>query len=278
MRNTLLLLAGLLLTPAAEAAGQLPRPRSNDYLFTSNVDDVRSLWLNPAGLAAATESSIMLDIVLLSAEESDIRLSQWTAAFNARGVSLGYKRDMFPGDTASLQTIRIGFARPFPRGSVGLSITSYGTRFGDTGWNIGGQYHPLRPLRVAFVVRNVGRPFVRGQTSPVTGVVGLGWAPIGDAAQLAAEATITERVAADGYDTYYRAGARLALGNAVPFAAFVAGEFSSSLRAASWTLGLAVGGTRRGVLVGTLPGSDQPDARLFSVHGMATNRGAMPRR
>ncbi|KPJ91151.1 MAG: hypothetical protein AMS18_09240 [Gemmatimonas sp. SG8_17] len=277
MRHILILVAGLLLTPSAQTAAQSPRSRSGDYLFTSTVDDVRSLWLNPAGLGSVIETSIMLDIVLELPEESDTRVSQWAAAFNARGMSLGYQRDMFPGDTASLQTIRIGFARPFPRGSVGLSFTSYGTRFGDTGWNLGGQYAPLTALQVALVVRNIGRPFVRGQAIPVTGVVGLGWTPLGGAAQLATEAIIAERIASDGYDTYYRAGARLGLGNTVPVAAFVATELGSSLRVSRWTLGLAVGGMRRGVLVGTLPGGDQADTRLLSIHGLATNRGGMLR-
>ncbi len=278
MRHVTILVAALLLTPATHATGQSPRARSADYLFTSTVDDVRALWLNPAGLGAVIETSIMLDLALVLPEGSDARLAQWTAAFNARGLSLGYQRDMLPGDTASLQTIRIGFARPFPRGSVGLSLTSYGTRFGDTGWNLGARYAPLIPLQVAFVIRNIGRPLVRGQASPVTGVIGLGWTPLGRTAQLASEAVVTERISSDGYDAYYRAGVRLSLGNSVPLATFVVMELGDDLTVSRWTLGLAVGGTRRGILAGTLPGSDQPDTRLFSIHGLATNRGNMFRR
>jgi hypothetical protein len=122
------------------------------------------------------------------------------------------------------------------------------------------------------VLRNIGRPFVRGEKTPLTATAGAAWAGAGGALQLTTEALVAERVAESGYDAAYRAGMRISTRLAIPITAFVTTDVADDFTVDRWTFGLAVGGLRRGVLVATLPNAAE-DNDLLSVHGVASNRG-----
>ena len=271
MTRACLISVGLLLSAAATAVGQLVHPRSADYLFSSTVDDVRSLWLNPAGLAVVVETSIMADFVFELPDGGSTRLSQWTVGFNARGISVGYQRDRLVSDSAN-HAVRLALSRGFPRGALGVSVTNYSSGTTDQGWDVGVRYAPLSPLQVALVLRHIGRPFVRGEVTPLTAVAGAHWTGGRGAVQLMAEALVSERPGEGGYQTSYRGGARVTIGLAIPIAGLVATDFGDNFSVTRWTFGLAVGGYRRGVVVATLPDATASND-LLSVHGLATNRG-----
>jgi len=272
MTRVVLLALGLLLTGPAAGLAQIVQPRSADYLFTSTVDDVRSLWLNPAGLGVVVETSLMADLVFETPSGESARLAQWTVGFNARGISVGYQRDRLPSDSAN-QAVRFGLSRGFPGGALGLAVTHYTSTGSDQGWDVGLRYAPVASVGAAVVLRNIDRPFVRGEKTPLTAVMGLALGGAGGALQLATEALVSERIGESGYETAYRAGLRLSTPLPIPIAGFAATEFGSNLTIDRWTLGIAVGGYRRGLLVATLPSAEHGSNDLFSVHGVATNRG-----
>ncbi len=271
MTRAFLISLVLLLGAAATGVAQLVQPRSADYLFSNAVDDVRSLWLNPAGLGVVVETSIMADFVLELPEGASARLSQWTVGFNARGISVGYQRDRLVSDSAN-HALRLGLSRGFPGGALGVSVTNYSSGTTDQGWDVGVRYAPLTPVQLALVLRHIGRPFVRGEVTPLTTVAGAGWTAGGGALQLMAEALVSERIDDSGYDTSYRAGARVRIDLPIPLAGLVATDLDDDLSVSRWTFGLAVGGDRSGAVVATLP-SGTASNDVWSLHGLATNRG-----
>jgi hypothetical protein len=274
VRRPTLLALGFLIAASVDSAGQAVRSRSADYLFTATVDDVRSLWVNPAGLGIVPETSILAELVFAMPEGSDTRVSQWTVGFNARGISVGFQRDRLLSDSAN-QALRLGFSRPFRGGAIGVAMTSHGSGISDQGWDGGVRLSILRPVAMALVVRNIGRPRVRAQITPISGVVGVAWNGIGGLVQLSTEALITERIATHGYDTSYRTGIQLSTPIPLPIRGFAVATTDGSLSVARWTFGLAVGGLRRAGIVATLPNETESDVDLLSVHGLATNRGSL---
>ena len=111
------------------------RSRSADYLFAASATDARALWVNPAGLAASLEASVMAEIAVERPVDGGLRWAQWAAALNSRGFSLGYQRDRFE-DGPSTGTLRFGLALPFPRGAVGAAFSFYSGNAIDTTNNL----------------------------------------------------------------------------------------------------------------------------------------------
>lgn len=271
LRRTAFLLAYAVMLLANPLLGQAFPSRSQDYVFTSLVDDVRALWVNPAGLAVVREASIMAETVFERPELGDIRLAQWSLAFNTRGLSVGYQRDRLQSDSAN-HTLRIGLARPFRRGSFGIDLSFYSSDQSDQGLNTGLNYRLLPWLRGTLVVRNVGQPVVRSVKLPITGIAGLGCSVAGGAVQLAGEVQAQNRVAATGAEMSYRVGARFATPTRIPIAAVVAVGLGSDVAVDRWFLGLAVGGPRRAMVGGTFLSRESSRLDAVSVTALATNR------
>lgn len=274
MTRLIKLETGLLTAVTVSLAGQAVEPRSADYLFTTTVDDVRSLWVNPAGLGIVEETSVMADLVFERATDASQRLSQWTIGFNARGLSVGFQRDRLASDSAN-QALRMGVSRGFPGGAIGVAMTHYGSGMSDQGWDVGVRLLPYRSLALALLLENVGRPQVRGQPRPIRATAGTAWGLLAGMLQLTADATLAERLARDGYDASYKAGVRLSTPVPVPLSAFGVAQMDEHLGVLGWTFGVAIGHYRRGIVVGTLrPRDDARSSDLLSFHGLATNRGA----
>lgn len=260
-------------------AGQAVRPRSGDYLFIALVSDTRATWLNPAGLGAVREASVMAEFALHRPVDGDLRLGQWTLALNSRGISLGYQRDRLPEGNAS-EAFRLGASLRFPGGAVGGAFTLYRGGGTDQGGDLGVTYHLARPLAIAATLHNIGRPTFRGSVAPLVGAVGLGWLPVANRVELAAEAHFTERLAASGYDATYRAGTQVSTGGRVPLALVSAVDLRSNLKIDGWTVGISVGGSDRGILLVTAIPTTNSSAHLsrFSLTGVASRRPTGRRR
>ena len=92
---------------ATNSFAQAPN-RATRYLFPTDVTDARALWVNPAGLGAFPEASINLDVTVGDPGSSG-KLRQLTFAFNSRGLSAGYQRDIY-SDGQHGHTYKLGLA------------------------------------------------------------------------------------------------------------------------------------------------------------------------
>ncbi len=243
-RVAALALAGALGHTIAE--GQAIPARSADYLFTATSEDVRETWLNPAGLAVAPTASIMAELVLDRVMTDGTRLGQWTVGFASRGISFAYQRDRIPDQDAN-QAFRIAGALPFVRGAVGAAFTFYESDRTERGFDAGVRYRPLRTVDLAAVLRHIGKPTIRGEKLPITGVVGVGWRPTRSVLQLAGDVLVAEDLSGSGVDVGYRVGAQLTLPGRLPLGAISALDLASNVRINRWAVGIQVGRNARGV-------------------------------
>jgi hypothetical protein len=213
----------------------------------------------------------MAETVFDKPELADIRLSQWTLAFNTRGLSAGYQRDRLQSDSSN-QALRIGLARPFSRGAVGIDMTFYWSDRSDQAFNAGLIYRLIPNVNGSLVVRNIGQPVIRSVKMPVTGVAGLGWSAAGGGVLVAGEFIVQDRIEVSGVDLSYRAGARFSIRRPIPLAAIVAVDLGSDVDLDRWFLGLAVGGSRRAVLGGTFLSGQDSGLDIVNVTALAINR------
>ena len=82
------------LATARALPAQVAPNRSAVYLFPSDVQDTRALWVNPAALAILREASVGFDVTVGNPGALG-RLEQFTLGLNSRGLSFGYQRDIF---------------------------------------------------------------------------------------------------------------------------------------------------------------------------------------
>lgn len=253
-------------------------------MFAAATDDARALWINPAGLAAFLEASVLGEIVVERPLEGAIRLSQLSAGFNSRGVSFGYRRDRLVTGTA--QEVRFGVARGIRVASVGMALSFHtGAALAtQRGLDIGLRLGPFPELQLAGIVRDIGRPFVLtpdtvqarvvgGTKLPVTGVVAASWTPLTGRVQLSAESRFRERLGAEGYDVSHKAGLRLATRGRLPLGVVAAFDLGSNFKIDRWTLGLAVGSRDSGTLLtSAVRTASGPRLESFSVTGVSSRR------
>ena len=148
-------------------------------------------------------------------------------------------------DGRSTDAFRLGAAFPFPRGAIGVSFTMFrpntalwsSQRSGD----VGIRYRALRTVDVGGVLRNIGRPLLGPERSPLTGTVGAGWLALPRLLRLSAEASAAERIGASGYDLGYRASAHLAVPG-VQVGAVTAIDLANNLSVTNWAFGVSIGG------------------------------------
>ena len=156
------------LLPAGKAIAQAA-PRSQDYLFISDVDDARAAWVNPAGLGWIPEASVMGEMVL-DRSTGSLRLGQYTAGLNSHGLALAYERDRSVPDS-SMGIARLALGVPLGRGAIGASFTTYGSHH-NTGFELGVRYRLLAELDGAVGLRNLVHPVLRATPQPAVAVAG----------------------------------------------------------------------------------------------------------
>ena len=255
---------------------QSVRPRSGDYEFASTVHDIRSLWVNPAGLGVVTDASIMAEFTLERPQDGDLRLAQWTAGFNRWGLAIGYQRDRFIEDP-NTGALRFGLALPFRRGAAGAAFSIYSGNALDSadardmGLDLGFQYRLLAPVNLGVVIRNIGRPDLRDSPAPLTGAVSVALRAGPRHVLLAVEAQAAERFSASGYDVSYRGGIQLSTGGRLPVTLITAVDLGARLAVDRWLIGVAVGGPYCATALGS-GGLRAPNDRLdrVSLGGVAS--------
>ena len=256
------------------APAQQSGPRSGDYLFASSGDDVRALWVNPAGLGVLVEASVMAEAVVERPVDGDLRLREWAVGFNSRGLSMGYLRERSaPGQATYV--LRLGTGTRFRGGAVGAALSFLGGGGTSTqrGLDVGVRLHPLPPVDLGAAVHNIGRPLVLFERRPVTGVVALTWTPLDARGQISIQSRFAERLNMSGYDVTHRAGARLATRGSLPLGALLVVDLASKLKIDGWTVGIVLGGRDQAVLLGSAvrtEGASRFD--VFSMAGVASTR------
>lgn len=247
-----------------------PCPRSQDYLFLTNVADVRALWVNPAGLGLVPEASILGELTF-ERLGGDLRVEQYAVGFNSRGVSIGYQRDRLVGEKA-LGTLRTGFGFPFRGGSLGVAFSRYSQdSIKSHGVDFGLLYVPSVAVQLGLAVRHVGRPTVRGVDLPVT-TVGAAQMTL-SVMQLTWETAAAERLEPDGsgFDFTHRAGVRLALWKQLPVMLIGAVDLGSNMRLDRLNLGFSIGGARQLTSIGSaVPRNNAPVFEHFSATFVAS--------
>lgn len=270
------------------AAAQAQRPRTAEYEFAASVNDARAVWINPAGLGAVPEASIMGDVSLEWDATSNTRISQWMLGFNSHGLGFGYQRDRFPdnpltpeNDPRSVSALRFAISLPFARGSLGGSLSWYrgGDLGNETGWDIGLRYNLGPNFTAAGVLKNIGRPVPLDVPLPFGGIVGLTWLPKPTVLEFSAEVQLAEQAAGTtGIDALWRGGIGFSPSAQTPFTLHTAIALGNSFQVDQWLIGMSIGGSARGTVISSGPvGSGSLDFDRFSLGGVVSRAVARPR-
>lgn len=259
-------LGGMVAAPRATA--QIAENRSDAYLAPSDVADGRALWVNPAGLAARPEASIYAHFSIRDPGAKG-QLGQFTAGFNARGLSFGYQGDEFGGQAG--RTYKIGFGTASKALAIGLGYAMYRGDTKGAGWDVGGRYVLFPPLTVALVVRNLGQPLVRGIRLHVQTVPGATLSLWSNHFTLSGVATFTPDDAFAGYAA--SAGTTFRLG--VPLGALARLDLDRDFRRSSVTFGLSVGVQNLAGLLATTPG-DVSKVSTGDAYGVVSRMNTKP--
>jgi hypothetical protein len=250
-------------------AAQVAPNRATAYLTATDVGDVRALWVNPAGLAAREEASVLLDLTVLG-PGSGGRLAQVSTGFNARGLSFGYQRDNFTNGIHG-HTYRLGLGGTSKGLAFGVGVALYRGATGGTGWDFGIRYDWRPQLTIGGVVRDVGKPTVRGQTLEATFVPSITARPLGDWLALSAQAQATSS-AIGGYTVEARATVpgtrRLMLLARV--------DTDRALHRRVLVFGLGLGHANSVGVVGSSPGGGAQQ-NVLSAYGVSTRTQAHQR-
>jgi len=244
-------------------AQQVAPNRATAYLFPTEVQDARAIWVNPAGLGVLREASVYGEL-LVSDPGADGQLRQINAGFNARGLSVAYQRDNLDDDVNG-HTLRLGLAGGSGGLSAGLAIALYrGTNAHATGWDVGINYVALPSLTVGLVGANIGQPVVRGLQQPMTYIPALTWRPPVSGVALSADARITtDSVASYAFGLSWRTGR-----GRWPLELMTRLDTDGDFRRGAFVFGLSLGGQDRFGAIGTTPG-DVSRVDGVSVYGLA---------
>lgn len=260
--------------PSAHLSAQQVAPnRATTYLFPTDVRDARAIWVNPAGLGVQREASIYAELAV-SDPGAKGRLRQINAGFNARGLSLGYQRDMLDNGLRG-HTYRLGLAGGAGRLAAGFAVAHYrGDGAKTTGWDLGASYAAAPALTLGVVAANLGQPVVRGLQQRLTFVPGATWhpAPI-RAFGFSTHARITpDSVAAYAFGLSWRTPGT----GRWPLEIIARLDTDGGLRRGAFALGLSIGGQDRFGAVASTPG-DFSRIEGVSLYGLSTREPARRR-
>ena len=247
--------------------------RSAAYLFPTNVQDARAIWVNPARLGVQREASIYAEAAIGNPGTKG-QLRQLNVGFNSRGLSFAYQRDILDNGVRG-STYRLGLAGGAAGLAAGFDIARYeGGGTHATGWDIGTSYVALPSVTIALVAANLGQPIVRSFRQVLTFVPGVTWqpAPIPALGVSAAARITTDSVASYAFGAAYR----FATGSRFPIELIARLDTDHALRRGAFAFGLSIGGRDRGGLVATTPG-DVSSVDGLSLYGLSARQASSGR-
>jgi hypothetical protein len=207
------LLATFLL--AQPAAAQYRGARSGDYLFGASAWGARAVWVNPAAQGTVDEASVMLEGMVERDAEGSYPFSQYTIGFNSRGFGLGFRRDMFPNDSAG-NTWRFSVGRGLRSLAIGAVLSMYSGPDVQEAVDIGLRYRVASGLDLALLAENIGQPVVRDSALRFGGAAGISWTALRGSIGVDLEARGNQGIDGAGLVTALRGGVRLYMGNSFP--------------------------------------------------------------
>ena len=257
-------------------AQQVAPNRATAYLFPTNVQDVRALWVNPAGLGVQREASIYAELLVTDPGALG-QLGQINAGFNARGLSVGYQRDNLDAGVRG-HTYRLGLAGGSGGLAAGFAIALYrGTDAKATGWDVGVTYTVHPSLNAALVLANIGQPVVRGLQQHMTYIPGLTWTPVAGLG-LSTDARITpDSVASYAFGLSWRTGGGGGTAGKWPIEVITRLDTDGDLRRGAFVFGLSLGAQDRFGAIGSTPG-DVSRVDGASLYGLAAREPTARRR
>lgn len=262
-RTSLSAAIAVALVAGVRAAGAQAVPnRTTGYLIATDVSDARAVWVNPAGLAARHEASVHLDLTVRHPGGRG-QLGQVTAGFNTRGLSFGYQRDNLPGGIHG-HTYRLGLAGGYNRLAAGAAVALY--RGGTTGiaWDLGTRYEVAPRISLGAVVRNLGRPVVRGVRQDVAFVPATTVWLAGDLLAVSLQGSLGSATVRG-----YALAVRAELPGRAGLGLIGRVDTDGSWRRRAFVFGLSVGHADQVGLVGSAPGDfSQVDAA--SLYGVSS--------
>ena len=259
---------------------QVAPNRATTYLFPTDVRDARAIWVNPAGLGVQREASIYAELSVGDPGAKG-RLRQINAGFNARGLSLGYQRDVLDNGVRG-HTYRLGLAGGAGGLAAGFAVAHYrGDGAKSTGWDLGASYAAAPGLTLGLVAANLGQPVVRSLQQRLTFIPGGTWhpGPI-PAFGFSTYARITpDSVTAYAFGVSWRTAAMTARGTPArwPIEIIARLDTDGGLRRGAFALGLSIGAQDRFGAVVSTPG-DVSRIDGASVYGLSTREPAARRR
>lgn len=245
---------------AAPAAPQAAPNRATRYLFQTDVQDGRAVWVNPAGAAVTASASVYGDLVVGTPDEAT-RLAQISAGLSSRGLTFGYQYDDF--ETGVGHTYRLGLAGASGPLAIGAAAAYYRGGTSDWGYDIGAVFRAGGAVILGATAANIGEPVVRGLRQEFAFIPGATLTPFGPALELSAQGRLASD--AEGYSVGVRWQPPLAFRGAL----LVRLDADGDLRATGFAFGLAIGGQDQAGLVLTTP-HDLASVEATSVYGVAT--------
>jgi len=134
----------------------LPAPPAR-YLLTTEVDDARALWVNPAGLARHLEASIGADVGVDRFATGSMALSQFGATVASRGLAVSWIHDRYPGGGA-VNAYAVGAGLGDERFSAGVTRRWYRGLVSYSAWDLALRAAAANGVQLSLVGRGLGSP------------------------------------------------------------------------------------------------------------------------
>jgi hypothetical protein len=244
------------------------------YLFTTNADDARALWVNPAGLVRQVEASLGAD---LTADRfvpgGSTQLSQYGITIANRGIAAGWVHDRFPNGP-SLNTYAVGIGLGDERLSAGVMRRWLAGALKGSSWDVALRAGSSDGTQLSLVGRNIGSPRLNDSTFlGATVVPGALVSLLSGRLQAAGEWEVATR----GWRSQeIRLGGGVTLSDRV--AVSLRADLSPSFQRRGFTLAVTLQGPKgRAGAFALLPGgANEVDA--LGLSGAFVSRSAPPRR
>ena len=267
---TLATLIGAAATLPGVAAAQSFVPQPQLYMLSTDAEDSRALWVQPASLAKRREASVAATLTA-NRYASGLGVGQYGLTLASGVLAFGWQHDRLAGG-ASNDAFVAGLSGGTPIASVGFDHRWYKGTTRDGSWDLGGRYLATRALELSIVWRDISSPVVNGQEINATLVPGAALQLLGGHARVGAD---WEIITGHWSTSAVRIGATATLPK--KFALNIRAELSGHLHTNGLAIGLSWNGmaTRASAFASSVRG---PDVDRFGLWGAAVTSPVQRRR